>query len=74
MSAEEFDSWQETIEVMHDFPDLGKDIEKAEREYKKGNYLTLEDILAQEGFVLAAKTKKTNVSRHFIEKRQRRFR
>ena len=33
MSAEEFESWQETVEIMSDFPDLGQDIKKAEEEY-----------------------------------------
>ena len=58
MSAEEFESWQETLEVMREFPDLEKDIKKAEREYKRGNYLTLEDVLLREGFVLADKSSK----------------
>lgn len=34
ISADEFESWQETLEVMHVFPKLEKDIEKSEREYK----------------------------------------
>ena len=55
MSAEEFESWQETLEVIKDFPNLEKDIKKAEIEYKKGRYLRLEDVLAKEGFVLAGK-------------------
>jgi len=55
MSTDEFESWQETLEVIRDFPSLDKDIEKAEREYKKGNHLFLEDVLAKEGFILANK-------------------
>jgi len=58
MSAEEFESWQETIEVMRDFPDLNKDIKQAEKEYERGDYITLEELLAKEGFVLADKSKK----------------
>ena len=58
LSAEEFESWQETLEVMRVFPKLENDIEKAEKEYKKGNFLTLEDILSKEGFVLSKKFKK----------------
>jgi len=58
MSAEEFESWQETLEVIRDFPELEKDIKKAEREYKRGNYSTLENVLSKEGFVLADKAKK----------------
>lgn len=58
MSAEEFESWQETLEVIRDFPGLEKDIKKAEREYKRGNYSTLENVLSKEGFVLADKARK----------------
>ena len=58
MSADEFESWQETLEVMHIFPKLKKDIEKAEKEYKKGHCLTLESVLYKEGFVLSKKPKK----------------
>ncbi len=53
MSAEEFESWQETVEVMRDFPDLDKDIVEAERQFAAGQYSTLEEILSQEGYVLA---------------------
>ncbi len=58
MSAEEFESWQETLEIVRDFPNLEKDIKKAEREYKEGRYSTLENVLSKEGFVLADKSKK----------------
>lgn len=58
VSAEEFESWQETLEVMREFPDLAKDIKKAEREYKRGDYLTIEKVLLREGFVFAEKSKK----------------
>ena len=58
MSAEEFESWQETLEVIRDFPNLEKEIKKAEKEYKRGNYSTLESVLSKEGFVLADKARK----------------
>jgi len=58
LSADEFESWQETLEAMHIFPKLEKDIEKAEKEYKKGHCLTLENVLFKEGFVLSKKPKK----------------
>ena len=35
LSAEEFESWQETLEVNRDFPNLKKDIKMAENDYKK---------------------------------------
>lgn len=55
MSADEFESWQETLAVMRDMPTLEKDIKKAEKEYKKGGCLSLKDVLAKEGFILANK-------------------
>ncbi len=60
MSAEEFESWQETLEVMRDFPDLEKDIKEVDRDVRTGKYKkypTLEKILAEHGFVLADKSK-----------------
>lgn len=55
MSADEFESWKETMEVMGIFPHLEKDIKKAEREYKKGYRLDLEDLLLKEGFTPSRK-------------------
>jgi len=60
MSAEEFESWQETLEVMRDFPDLEKDIKKIDRDVKSNeykNYPTLEEVLGEYGFILADKSK-----------------
>ena len=45
LSADEFESWVETLEVASEFPDLLQDIKKARTEYKKGDYITLEDLL-----------------------------
>ncbi len=39
MSAEEFDSLQETLEILSD-PMIAKKIELAEAEYQRGNYVT----------------------------------
>ncbi len=50
MSAEEFESWQETFEVMKDFPDLDKDIAQVERDRRSGkikDYPTLEDVIEE---------------------------
>src|SRR5438105_2112594 len=55
MSFEEFESWQETLEVMKDFPDLPKDIRELKKDFQKGtskNYTSLESLLAKEGYVL----------------------
>lgn len=72
MSAEEFDSWQETLEVMKDFPDLAKDIKEAREEYKRGDYVTLEEILKEEGYIVADRGKsKYEVSRRSPKKNKK---
>lgn len=48
MGAEEFESWQETLEVIKDFPNLKADLQEAEEEYKRGDFITLEDLLKHE--------------------------
>ena len=56
MSAEEFESWEETLEVMREFPDLKKDVQEVERDLSSGayrHYPVLEGILAKEGYILA---------------------
>jgi len=58
MSAGDFESWQETLAVYQDFPDLEKDIKEAQIAYQTGAYKefdTIEDLLAKEGFILADK-------------------
>lgn len=66
MSAEDFESWQETLEVMREFPNLDKDIARIDRAVKSGEYkkwTTLDDLLKKRGYVLADKGKnKYNVS------------
>jgi prevent-host-death family protein len=57
MSAEEFESWKETLNVQAMFPNLIADAESARQSYRMGDYITLADILVKEGFVLADKSK-----------------
>lgn len=38
MSADDYESWQETLEVMRDFPDLKKDIKQTELDLASGRY------------------------------------
>ncbi len=60
MSAEEFDSWRETLEVMAEFPDLEKDIKATDSAVKSGAYkkwATLDDIMAKHGYIVADKSK-----------------
>lgn len=45
ISAEEFESWRETLEVRRIFPDLAKDVATARRGLKSGRYVTLQNFL-----------------------------
>lgn len=38
MSAEEFDSWKETLAVTHEFPDIERDLASARRAIQSGAY------------------------------------
>jgi len=68
LSAEEFESLIETLEVMRDFPDLKKDIMESEREYKRGEYITLEEFLKEEGLTLTIKKNRYALSRRNPQK------
>ncbi len=73
MSAEEFESWQETLKVQKMFPNLEKDIKKAEDDYKNKEYVTLEEVLKKQGYVLADKSKKKyEVSNNSAKKNRKR--
>lgn len=48
MSVDEFESWQETLEVMQDFPNLKAEAKEAEEQYKKGEYVNLQELLAED--------------------------
>lgn len=61
MSAEEYESLVETLEVERIFPNLDKDIEETEKAFKSGEYKkwpTLEDLKKDWGFSVAEKPKK----------------
>lgn len=76
MSAEEYDSLMETLEVYKDFPDLDKDIKEVDRDIKSGaykKYPTLEEVMAEYGYVLAEKPKhRYGVSNNLQTKRKKR--
>ena len=50
MSAEQFDSIMETIDILSD-PNILENIKNAEDEYRKGEYVTWEDLKKEIGFV-----------------------
>ncbi|MBI4215180.1 MAG: hypothetical protein HY602_00450 [Parcubacteria group bacterium] len=39
ISADEFESWMETLEVNREFPDLKKDIQRFKKDVKIGKHL-----------------------------------
>lgn len=57
MSADEFDSWQETMDIMAN-PRLMKEIRSARKDFTKGNHISLEDFLSQEKHVSRASQKR----------------
>ncbi len=48
MSAEEFESWKETLEIMSD-PKLMKDLKEAEEDVKAGRVYDFEDVKKELG-------------------------
>ena len=61
MSAEEYQSWVETIEVERIFPDLDKEIAEADTAVQTGAYkkwATFEDMLKRRSLIVAEKPKK----------------
>jgi prevent-host-death family protein len=57
MPVDEFESWRETLEVLKDFPDLDESIAEARKDLKNKNFITLDQLLLSEGYVLAEKPK-----------------
>jgi len=74
ISAEEFESWVETFEVMRDCPNLLKDIKKVEKDIKSGKYKaysTLEEVMLERGYVVSDKKAKYEVSNPIRAKRKK---
>lgn len=60
MSAEEYESWQETMDIMSD-PELVKGIKDGEKDLAEGRYSTFEEVFGMtqtEALALAEKRKK----------------
>lgn len=62
MSADEFESWVETFEVMKDWPTYKKDIKKAHDDLLHGRAISFEKVLADNGLKIAEKKGKYGVS------------
>ena len=75
MSAEEFESWQETFEVLKDFPHLDADLKSAHDEYRRGETITLDKFLNKEKNSSTLITQKSDaVSRRSAKKSSKRSR
>lgn len=61
MSAEEYESWAETLEVIQDFPSLSRDIEDAHKELAAGKLIDLADVIKND---VSRKTKPTRQKRY----------
>lgn len=48
LSAEEFESWTETLEVISEIPNLAQDIKTAHDDYAQGKFITLEELIKKE--------------------------
>jgi len=72
MSVDEFESLIETIEVYRQFPNLDDDFSKAHEEYRKGDTVSLEELLKEEGLEVADGSGSGYVSRGNRKKRSKR--
>jgi len=64
MSAEEYESRMETMEVLREFPDLDKEVADTDKAVQTGAYkkwASLDDMIAKRAFVVAEKPNKRYV-------------
>jgi len=61
MNAEDFDSWAETLEIMSD-PELVKSIEESKKELREGKYVTLDEMMEEEGLTFVRDKAKNEYS------------
>jgi prevent-host-death family protein len=47
MSAREYESWAETLEVLSDFPNAEQDLKNARRDYEQKKCVTIEEVRAK---------------------------
>ena len=45
ISADEFESWAETVQIASEYPNIVKDLQKAKQEAREGKTISLEDYL-----------------------------
>jgi len=59
MSAEEFESWQETVEILAN-KNIMDDISASKKEFAKNDYITLDQFLEEEGYIKTVKNVRNN--------------
>lgn len=62
ISVDELESLLETIEVLTEFPSLKNDIKKLKKDYKKGKFISLDEILTSQNFLMDKGMRKYEVS------------
>lgn len=44
MSSEEFESWMETLDIVTEFPNIKKELDRAEAQVRRGETVSLEEL------------------------------
>lgn len=74
MSAEEFESMRETLDVLIENPDLPKIIEETEEDFRTGKYKkypTLEEVLEEDGYLVKDKSSKKYELRNKVKRKRK---
>jgi len=58
LSADEFDEWQKTLDCYKREPKLYQRLAEAKKQAKMGRYLSLEDELKKEGYIVSDSAKR----------------
>lgn len=74
MSLEEYEGWNETMEILKEMPDIMKDIKKAEKEYREGKTISFEKVLRELGYNKLADDYENRISNRAQPKRPKRAR
>lgn len=72
MSVDQYESWQETLSVLEDFPNLLEDIKDAEEDLKAGRTVPLEVVLREHGLNKLAEDYEKRISHRIAPKRKKR--
>ena len=62
VSSDEYDSLIETLEILHDHPDILESVEESRKEYKAGKFVTLDQLCVNLQNPRSQTSRKTNRS------------